>query len=110
MRARATMTAAVIALVFGGVVWIVWLGVSAALTHDLSWGTLFQFALLAVLVAGSVGSLGETWGDVQKAAGAMERVSELLAAKPGIAAPVPARPLPVPRSEGHTSELQSLMR
>jgi ATP-binding cassette subfamily B protein len=96
MTARATMTAAVIVLVFGGVVWIFWLGVNAALHHDLSWGTLFQFALLAVMTAGSVGALGETWGDVQKAAGAMERVSELLAARPGIAAPPSPRALPAP--------------
>ena len=96
MTARAMLTAAVIALVFGGVVWIIWLGVNAALAHQLTWGTLFQFALLAVLAAGSVGALGESWGDVQKAAGAMERVSELLAARPTIAAPANPRPLPVP--------------
>jgi ATP-binding cassette subfamily B protein len=96
MTARATMTAAVIVLVFGGVVWIFWLGVNAALHHELTWGTLFQFALLAVMTAGSVGALGETWGDVQKAAGAMERVSELLSARPGIAAPPQPKPLLVP--------------
>jgi ATP-binding cassette subfamily B protein len=96
MTARAMMTAAVIALVFGGVVWIIWLGVNAALAHQLTWGTLFQFALLAVMTAGSVGALGETWGDVQKAAGAMERVSELLAAQPDIAAPPNPHPLPKP--------------
>jgi ATP-binding cassette subfamily B protein len=96
MRARAMMTAAVIVLVFGGVVWILWLGVNNALTQPNAWGTLFQFALLAVMTAGSVGALGESWGDVQKAAGAMERVSELLSAAPTIAAPKPARPLPQP--------------
>ncbi len=96
MTARAMMTAAVIALVFGGIVWILWLGVNDALAHNLSWGTFFQFALLAVMAAGSVGALGETWGDVQKAAGAMERVSELLAARPGIAAPPNPYPLPKP--------------
>ena len=96
MSARAVMTAAVIALVFGGVVWIIWLGVNSALTGQLSWGTLFQFALLAVLTAGSVGALGESWGDVQKAAGAMERVSEILEARPSIAAPAHPRPLPQP--------------
>jgi ATP-binding cassette subfamily B protein len=96
MRARAMMTAAVIVLVFGGVVWILWLGVNNALTHPNAWGALFQFALLAVMTAGSVGALGESWGDVQKAAGAMERVSELLSATPTIAAPTPARRLPQP--------------
>ncbi|MFL5296187.1 MAG: ATP-binding cassette domain-containing protein, partial [Phenylobacterium sp.] len=96
MRARASMTAAAISLVFGGVVWILWLGVNAVFSHEMSLGTLFQFALLAVMSAGSVGALGETWGDVQKAAGAMERVSELLAARPSIAAPAHPVPLPVP--------------
>lgn len=96
MSARAVMTAAVIALVFGGVVWIIWLGVNAALAGHLTWGTLFQFALLAVMAAGSVGALGESWGDVQKAAGAMERVSELLDARPTIAPPSPAKALPQP--------------
>jgi ATP-binding cassette subfamily B protein len=96
MGARAIMTAAAITLVFGGVVWILWLGVNFAFKDQLTWGTFFQFALLAVMSAGSVGALGDTWGDVQKAAGAMERVSELLAAKPGIAAPSHPIALPVP--------------
>ena len=96
MSARAVMTAMVIALVFGGVVAVFWLGVHAGLRGDLSWGALFQFAFLSVMAAGSVGALGETWGDVQKAAGAMERICGLLDAKPGIAAPAHPKPLPVP--------------
>ncbi len=96
MTARATMTAAVIALVFGGIVGIFWLGVHAGMRGDLSWGALFQFAFLSVMAAAAVGALGETWGDVQKAAGAMERVSELLAAQPTIAAPANPTPLPKP--------------
>ena len=96
MTARAMMTAAVIALVFGGVVWIFWLGVASALAGQMTWGVLFQFAILAVMAAGAVGALGESWGDVQKAAGAMERVSELLAAAPTIAAPPAPKALPQP--------------
>jgi ATP-binding cassette subfamily B protein len=96
MTARAGMTAAVIVLVFGGVVWILWLGVAALFGAQMTAGTLFQFALLAVMTASSVGALGETWGDVQKAAGAMERVSELLEARPGIAAPTYPVALPSP--------------
>jgi ATP-binding cassette subfamily B protein len=87
MSARAVMTAAVITLIFGGIVWILWLGVNFVFKGELTWGTFVQFALLAVVTASSVGALGESWGDVQKAAGAMERVSELLAARPGIAPP-----------------------
>ncbi|WP_293675963.1 ABC transporter transmembrane domain-containing protein [uncultured Phenylobacterium sp.] len=92
---RAAMTAAVIVLVFGGVVGVFWLGVHAGLRGDISWGALFQFAFLSVLAASSVGALGETWGDVQKAAGAMERVGELLDARPGVAPP--AHPIALPQ-------------
>lgn len=96
MTARAIMTALVIALVFGGIVGVFWLGVNAGLRGEMSWGALFQFAFLSVMAAGSVGALGETWGDVQKAAGAMERVGELMDARPGVAAPANPRPLPTP--------------
>jgi ATP-binding cassette subfamily B protein len=94
--ARAVMTAMVIVLVFGGVVAIFWLGVQASLSHAMSWGVLFQFAILSVMAASSVGQLGETWGDVQKAAGAMERIGDLMNARPGVAAPPHPRPLPSP--------------
>jgi ATP-binding cassette subfamily B protein len=70
--------------------------VHAGLRGDISWGALFQFAFLSVMAASSVGALGETWGDVQKAAGAMERVGELLDARPGVAAPANPTALPVP--------------
>lgn len=93
---RAAMTAAVIVLVFGGIVGVFWLGVHAGLRGDISWGALFQFAFLSVMAAGSVSALGETWGDVQKAAGAMERVGELLDARAGVAAPPNPTPLPKP--------------
>ncbi len=96
MTARAIMTALVIAVVFGGVVWIFWLGVQAGLRGEIGWGSLFQFAFLSVLAAGSVGALGETWGDVQKAAGAMERISELMAAQPAIGPPAAPKALPQP--------------
>lgn len=87
MGARAIMTALVISLVFGGVAFVLWLGSRAVITGEMTEGTLIQFVMLSVLVAGSVGSLSETWGDVQKAAGAMVRIDELLQAEPGIRAP-----------------------
>jgi ATP-binding cassette, subfamily B, bacterial len=96
MSARALMTALVIGLVFGGVVLIFWFGVHQTLQGKLSMGALIQFAILAVLAAGAVGSLGETWGDVQKAAGAMERIGDLLDAEPEVKAPAHPRPLPAP--------------
>jgi ATP-binding cassette subfamily B protein len=96
MGARAIMTGVVILLVFGGILGVFALGVHSALSHQITWGALFQFAFLAVMAAGSVGALGETWGDVQKAAGAMERIGELLEAQPGVAAPPNPAPLPTP--------------
>ncbi|WP_374469305.1 ABC transporter transmembrane domain-containing protein [Phenylobacterium sp.] len=99
MRARALMTALVIGLIFGGIVFIFWLAVRAGLRGEMSWGQLFQFAFLAVTAGSSVGALGEVWGEVQKAAGAMERIAGLLDARPGIAAPAKPFPLPRPRGE-----------
>ncbi|HEY8615630.1 ABC transporter transmembrane domain-containing protein [Phenylobacterium sp.] len=101
MRARALMTALVIGLIFGGIVFIFWLAVRAGLRGEMSWGQLFQFAFLAVTAGSSVGALGEVWGEVQKAAGAMERIAGLLDARPGIAAP--ARPVPLPRPRGEVA-------
>src|SRR5690606_21156792 len=54
------------------------------------------FVLLSVFAAGAVGALGESWGDVQKAAGAMDRIDELMKAEPSIAAPAQPSPLPDP--------------
>ncbi|WP_031230367.1 ABC transporter transmembrane domain-containing protein [Asticcacaulis sp. YBE204] len=96
MGARAFMTALVISLVFGGVAFVLWLGSRAVIAGDMSEGTLIQFVMLSVLVAGSVGSLSETWGDVQKAAGAMARIDELLGSKPTIIAPAYPQALPDP--------------
>jgi len=94
--ARAVMTALVIALVFGGVATVFWLGAHAVVAHTLSGGALLQFAILAVLAAGSVGALSEVWGDVQKASGAMERIASLLDLAPTIVAPPAPRVLPQP--------------
>ncbi|MGH7024538.1 MAG: ABC transporter transmembrane domain-containing protein [Caulobacteraceae bacterium] len=92
--ARAVMTGGVMILVFGGVAALFWLGANQVLAGKLSSGALTQFAVLAVLAAGSTGALSEVWGDLQKAAGAMDRISHLLLTKPAIAPP--ARPTPLP--------------
>jgi ATP-binding cassette subfamily B protein len=94
--ARAVLTAAAMLLVFGAVAVILWWGVQAVRAGTMSAGVLVQFMFLSFLAASSVGSLGEVWGEVQKGAGAMERISELLAAKPQISAPVHPTPLPEP--------------
>ncbi len=96
LRARGAMTGLVMSLVFVGVAAVLWLGVQSVQAGEISYGVLTQFLILSVLAAGSVGQLGEVWGEIQKAAGAMERVQALLAAKPKIAAPLHPRPMPVP--------------
>ena len=96
IRARTVMTGGVILLVFLGVAGVFWLGANDVLAHRLSPGALIQFAILAVLSAGSLGSLSEVWGDVQKAAGAMDRIGQILGTTPAIAAPASPVPLPIP--------------
>ena len=95
MRARALMTAMIIVVMFGGVTLVLWLGAMDVIAGRMTPGALLQFVLLSVFVAGAVGALGESWGDVQKAAGAMERIDELMRSQPAIAAP--ARPKALPR-------------
>jgi ATP-binding cassette subfamily B protein len=99
IQARATMTLLVMGLIFGGITLILWVGANAVVAGDMTAGTLLQFVILSVMAASSVGMLGETWGDVQKASGAMQRISELLASKPNIAAPPLPVVLPAPRGE-----------
>lgn len=96
MATRATMTAMVITLVFGGIAFVLWLGAQDVLHGRMSNGTLVQFVMLAILTGGSVANLNETWGDVQKAAGAMMRIDELLGSQPTITVPETPVGLPVP--------------
>jgi len=96
IQARALMTAMIIVVMFGGVTLVLWLGAQDVITGRMTPGALLQFVLLSVFVAGAVGALGESWGDVQKAAGAMERIDELMRATPEIAAPDTPQALPEP--------------
>ena len=96
MRARAFMTALVIVVMFGGVTLVLWLGAQDVVKGNMTPGALLQFVLLSVFVAGAVGALGESWGDVQKASGAMSRIDELMRAKANIAAPEHPVALPSP--------------
>ncbi|MES2034462.1 MAG: ABC transporter transmembrane domain-containing protein [Pseudomonadota bacterium] len=96
IRARATMTIIVITLIFGGVAFVLWRAAHSVLAGDMTPGALFQFAIYSIMAASAVGTLGEVWGDVQKAAGAMQRIGELLDAKADIAAPARPKTLPSP--------------
>lgn len=96
MRIRAWMTAVVIVVIFGGVTFVLWLGAQDVARGVMTPGALLQFVLLSVFTAGAVGALGESWGDVQKASGAMERIDELMKAVPSIQAPAAPVALPSP--------------
>jgi ATP-binding cassette subfamily B protein len=81
IRARAWLTAVVIVLVFAAIVFVLWLGAQAVLAGHMTAGQLSQFILYAVFTAGAVGAVAEVWGDLQRAAGATERLLQLLAAR-----------------------------
>jgi ATP-binding cassette subfamily B protein len=96
MRARAFMTAMIIVVMFGGVSLVLWLGAQDVIAGRMTPGALLQFVLLSVFAAGAVGALGESWGDVQKAAGAMERIDELMRSEAAIRPPESPVVLPEP--------------
>jgi ATP-binding cassette subfamily B protein len=97
ISARAFMTALVMLLIFSGIGVIVFLAAKDTfIEHTVSHGVFLQFFFLAILAVSSMGQIGETMGDVQKAAGAMERIGELLDAEPGIAAPAHPTAMPTP--------------
>ena len=93
-RVRAALTAIGTAMVFGGITYVLWLGAHAVLEHRMSAGQLSQFLVYAAIVATSAAALIEMWGELQRAAGAMERLAELLAAQPAIYAPAQPALLP----------------
>jgi ATP-binding cassette subfamily B protein len=96
IRARAFLTAVVMMLVFGSVGVILWLGGHDVLTGRITVGELSAFVFYAIVVAGSVGAISEVIGDLQRAAGASERLIELLAIDPVIKSPEDPVPLPDP--------------
>jgi ATP-binding cassette subfamily B protein len=100
LRTSALLSGLIVLTSFGAIVVVLWVGARAVASGGVSAGTLSQFLLYATLVAGSTTALGEVWGDVQRAAGAMERLMELLAARPAIRTPASPLPLPVP-GRGH---------
>ena len=89
---RAIMTAIVIFLIFAGIVGVLWIGARDVRLGNMSVGELFQFVIYSVMVAGGVGALTEVWGELQRAAGATERLVELLHAEDAVADPARAVP------------------
>ncbi len=95
IKVRALMTVIVMFLIFASVVGILWVGARDVRSGDLSAGALVQFVIYAVMVAGAVAALSEIWGELQRAAGATDRLIELLNAKDTV--DDPASPLALPK-------------
>ncbi|MEP7182229.1 MAG: ABC transporter transmembrane domain-containing protein [Betaproteobacteria bacterium] len=96
IRQRALLVAAVILLVFGAVGIILWIGGHDVVAGRISGGQLSAFVFYAVIVASAVGTISEVVGELQRAAGATERLFELLAVEPSIRAPAYPVPMPEP--------------
>jgi ATP-binding cassette subfamily B protein len=96
IKSRALLTGVAISLIFGSVVGVLWYGAQSVLAGTMTAGTLGQFLLYSLIAAGSLGTLSEVWGELSQAAGAAERLHELLAEHPEIAAPANPVALPLP--------------
>ncbi len=99
LMARALLSAFAIFTVFSGLMAIIWLGAQWVQEGKISLGELSQFLLYGVMVATNTASLSEVWGDVQRAAGAMERILELLKSEPAIVSVVSTLSIPKAASE-----------
>ena len=93
---RTMLTAAVIVLFFGAITLVLWVGARDVLNGTLDAGVLAQFVVYAMLSGGSMMGLSDVWGDVLRAAGAMERIGELFNEEPTIADPLHPQTLPQP--------------
>ena len=103
---RSMMTAGIIGGVFGAIVFVLWLGAQSVSAGTMTAGELASFVLYAVFTAGGVGVLAEVWGDVLRAAGATERLMELLSAVPTIASP--SQPVTLPSKPQARLDLEAV--
>ena len=94
--ARSILTFFAIFTIFSSVVGVLWFGSRDVLSGALSPGTLGQFLLYSVFAAGALGALSEVWGELSQAAGAAERLTEILAEEPAVRAPADPKMLPEP--------------
>ena len=102
IRVRAALTAVVILLAFGAIALVLWVGGYDVIAGRMSGGQLSAFLFYAVLTAFAVGTISEVFGELQRAAGAAERLLELLAIEPEIAAPASPLAFPEP-ARGHVA-------
>jgi ATP-binding cassette, subfamily B, bacterial len=108
IRARSLLTMMAILLVFGAIVFVLWLGAHAVVSGRMTGGELGQFILYASIVAGAIGALSEVMGDAQRAAGAAERLLELISVQSPIQSPAQARSLPPRTANGAALSLSHI--
>jgi ATP-binding cassette subfamily B protein len=96
IQSQAWVTAIAITLIFGAITLVLWSGAHDVVAGRMSAGTLGQFVLYALIGGGSVGALAEVWNELQRAAGGMGRISELLVETADVQAPTHPAPLPRP--------------
>jgi ATP-binding cassette subfamily B protein len=108
IRARSILTMMAIVLVFGTIVFVLWLGARAVLAGEMSGGELSQFILYAAMVASAIGALSEILGEAQRAAGATERLMELLSLQSSIASPKQPERLPERAMAGATLRMHQI--
>ena len=96
IRAQAWVTAVAIVLVFGAITLVLWSGAHDVVEGRMTPGALGQFVLYALIGGGSVGALAEVWNELQRAAGGMGRITELLVEQPVVVPPAQPRQLPRP--------------
>ncbi|GAA0603918.1 ABC transporter transmembrane domain-containing protein [Craurococcus roseus] len=96
VASRSALILAVVLLGFGAITFSLWVGGRDVVAGRMTGGELSAFVFYAVLVASSGATLSELWGEIQRAAAAADRLAELLAVRPAIAAPPSPRRLPSP--------------
>ncbi|HEX5341657.1 MAG TPA: ABC transporter transmembrane domain-containing protein [Duganella sp.] len=109
IRARSILTMLAIVLVFGAIVFVLWLGAHAVLSGEMTGGDLGQFILYASITAGAIGALSEVMGEAQRAAGATERLLELMSVKSKIQSPAVPLPLPPRAANGAALALNNVV-
>lgn len=93
---RALLTAIIIFVVFSGILGVLWIGARDVRAGAMSAGELVQFVIYAGIIAASVAALSEIWGELQRAAGATERLTELMHAEDSVHDPEAPAALPLP--------------
>jgi ATP-binding cassette subfamily B protein len=106
IQARALFSTTATTFLFGALIVVLWVGARSVLAGEMTGGVLGQFVLYAMFVAISAASLSEVWGEVQRAAGAMERLLELLDSEPAIR--VPAEPIALPAEREGRIEFENV--